>query len=535
MLLRISILFVLFSNFFCLYSQSWIVGVYTDYNFVSYYNDFTKLPNVNRPNVPLSFRDNNFLSPGLKVEYNLNELFKFGLKCQFIIIKPSSIELEKTLIIKQGSPIEAVFENQLNLTNKFINIQPYAGLTLYNFINLDVGLSVSYQFSSDYNQTLKLVSPSDIQTLYPLSAKSGPLESKENFVLGINSRLSTFFTFPTAKTLRLEPSINVNYNFNSMIKDVNLKNYYFGFGLGLSKEFKLNNIITKIDTVYLRDTITIFTESPREVFLKKSNTEKINSQIVENTEIITFKKYESYQKEIQKTNSVLTGELKTTFILENEEENDKVKIIVNKTYISLYEAKSLNELELIFKNTNTNKYKLNDFSTEIAKIPKIKFYPTFYSEAGLKSWKINIKMNSSLVKEFIGNEDELKPIIWNIANEVDFKKLLESQIEYVYSLTDIENQELQISTGVIKFAIDKRENNTIEKQRFVLIPLILFNSILESQTNTLQESLKNKELYSSSSINIEKSKYSFKILSEDFIKNLSIIKSDYQKYILIKF
>ena len=82
---------------------------------------------------------------------------------------------------------------------------------------------------------------------------------------------------------------------------------------------------------------------------------------------------------------------------------------------------------------------------------------------------------------------------------------------------------------------DKKENNTIENQKFALIQRDVFETSNDNLGLEFQDALKNKELYSLNLNNIEKSKYSYKFLSDDFVKNISQIKSDYQKYILIKF
>ncbi len=538
MIFRVLLLIVLLiSNFNIIFSQNLNVGIYADYYFVRYSNDFTKLPNINRPlNLLLHFDNNEIISPGIKVEYSFNNFFNLGLKSQYIEFTPQSTVIAKSTILKQGVPIEALIENKLNINNKLLCFQPFVSFNFWDILNFDLGLNLSYQFQSNYFQSQKLTSPSDVQFLFPISEKSGSIASKQSVIYGINTKISTYFTFPTDKSLKLEPSINFNYNINSFIKDVNLKNYYFGFGIAFTKEFKKNSIFIKTDTLFFRDTITIFTDFPKEVFLKKSNHEKINSQIVDNTQLITIKKYESYQKELQKMKSVLSGDLKTKFISQNEEENDKVKIIVKKTYTSLYEAKTINELEMILRNSNLIKFKLNDFAIEKAKVPKIKFYPTYYSEAGLKSWNINIKFEGKSIKDFKGNEDNLQALIWNIENELDIKKILNSQIEYSYVLNDIENQELQIANGIIKFAIDdSKETNMIENQKLVLLPIKLFKSIQEINNTSIIESLKNKELYSFTSTKLEDDKYSFKLVSEEILKNISNIKSDLQNYILIKF
>ena len=107
---------------------------------------------------------------------------------------------------------------------------------------------------------------------------------------------------------------------------------------------------------------------------------------------------------------------------------------------------------------------LRQDTTRTADPPIVRFRPDILSEAGIKSWQLDIYQQDKTVRVFKSNGEPPATIDWDINNEINVKKLTGSPIQFRFSVVDEDNQTQNVD-GVISFSEKKIKPGVISAEK----------------------------------------------------------------------
>jgi len=412
-----------------------------------------------------NFQKDNATSPfvGLGYNYSISNSFRIGGGVNALNRNFISITNEVIPISVNGSLVNAEIIDEVKLDNFVYSACLNLSLNLIDKIWFNLSPQVATQ-SLGFNHKQTPLKPQDFNFTLPFENTSGNITNISKTLYSLGAGLE--YKWQLSRNWHLPLSFNYNYTFNSLIfqNNSNWKNSYAAVSLGIEYGSKSRNI--KRDTSVIRDTVTIV-ESNEKISLIGTSFESSSTDDEDFTYINIVKK-ESYQHSISKPISLLTGEINAKFIdssgVEFEEQKLKVSQLVNAAYS-------------IKANFNKKSYKKSDFTEKLdtnlkADIPKLKFSIDYIAEAGLKEWIINVSNSKKNIKQFSGDEENEKIMLWDIAKDIKLSDLMSQNYSFNLTLSDQDNTTKQVAKGTFafQFELDKTKKKPLDKKEFIIDP-----------------------------------------------------------------
>ncbi len=149
---------------------------------------------------------------------------------------------------------------------------------------------------------------------------------------------------------------------------------------------------------------------------------------------------------------------------------------------------------------------------------KIRFYTESNAEVGIKKWKLSIKQNNNIIKEFEGAEKLPDYTDWTVSNDDNSSPKKAGNLSYHLSVTDSLNQSIDTKLQQIpveQLTVDRKRLERKEDKEFEYYRLILFgyaSSNLKSEHRDVIDYIKGRIKPQS---NVEIKGYTDRIGKED--------------------
>lgn len=443
--ISIFVLYLFFISATSLSSQQLIknFGLRTDFSFFNYTYDFNSLPDVPRPKIPLTISNN-------KPAFGIGGILSLNITDNFFItssIMYSKSELdfqdfEKVIVIIQGEPIEADIRHNLETDINNLELSLGFGNRFFDAINLSLGLGFNIPISTLYKQSQKIVSPENLDFIYPIGNHEGKISSINQLLFLPKATLSLDENVLSIGKIGFSPEISFKFAINSILSSDIWKFSSLSAGINLVFINKSEQNI-RIDSMLTRDTLTNFnSQIVNETIILKVTTTNYDTLISDNNIVYVVNIKETYERSIPKPLPILNGELRTVFVSDDGTESiaKEIEYIKNIYHIHFYEKRG-------------NKEKLSSKIDTVSSlnIPFIRFYPSAFSEAGLKEWQIKISKDNKIFKKYIGYDVISGLIDWYPFENEDITEFNNISFQYEFILKDYDDQEITASTGEINF------------------------------------------------------------------------------------
>lgn len=162
----------------------------------------------------------------------------------------------------------------------------------------------------------------------------------------------------------------------------------------------------------------------------------------------------------------------------SDEENQRVEIISNSNVIS--EPVITGDTIRILSDT------------------KVRFFPQGETETGVKKWKLDIKHNNSLIRQFVGDGELPNNIDWEISHADTSAPHKSGSLTYSLAVTDNLNQNFETKPQRIpieQLTVDRKRLERREDKEFEYYRLILFDyasSSLRDEHKKVVDFIKNR-------------------------------------------
>lgn len=450
------------------YSADFGLTLYPEYSISSISNENQVPAGIKRP-INSFTADSRAGNIGLAASFDyylLDQKIKLSLKGTQRSTDFEFNDDEKVLIGIEGVPILATLRHNFLLEVKSLAFEPFAEFVVYENLALQAGLKFVFNRSANYSMSQKIIFPDNYEFVYPLPEQKNKKINPRSLNINPNIGLSYYPAFFRNPYLNIGIYANYEFALNSVLAN-GFGNYSkLNLGFSASKIFssrKPTIFSSNIDSVFVRDTIETFSSNIINPMIILSN-----KNIEEKTDIIDNKEYkriivnEEYSKLIPKMKALLSGEVKTKFIMPPGNETEKFNATVVKyIYESIYCGND-------FKQKNIKNIRIKDTIVKTT-IPDLKFYLDVESEAGLRNWEFIIKNTKNIIKKYDGFNIPNSPIIWNMKDDISEKKL-DYDFSFELILTDKEGQTLKAAQGTISIN-EKSSLNSINNVKKYIIPL----------------------------------------------------------------
>ncbi len=456
-----------FSSVF-VYSADFGLTLYPEYSISSISNENQVPAGIKRPinSFTADSKTGNF-GLGLSLDYYLlDQKIKLSLKGTQRITDFEFNDDEKVLIGIEGVPILATLRHNFILEVKSLAFEPFAEFVVYENLALQAGVKFVFNRSANYSTSQKIVFPENYEFIYPLPEQKNKKINPRSLNINPNIGLAYYPAFFRNPYLNIGVYVNYEYALNSVLPNGfgNYSNINIGFSA--SKIFssrKPTFFSTNIDSVFVRDTIETFSSNVINAMTILSNKYyEEKTEVIDNIEYKKIIVNEEYSKLIPKMKALLSGEVKTKFIMPAGNETDKFNSsVVKYIYESIYCGND-------FKQKNIKNIRIKDTIVKTT-IPDLKFYLDVESEAGLKKWEFIIKNGKNIIKKYDGFNIPNDPIFWNMKDDISEKKL-DYDFSFELILTDKEDQTLKAAQGTISIN-EKSSVNSINNVKKYIIPI----------------------------------------------------------------
>lgn len=451
-ILKISILiiFICFKPANSLYPQEFIksLGLSGDISFFNYTYDFNSLPGVPRPQIPLTISKNKPLL-GIGGIFSLIIKDNFFLSSSLMYSKSELFfeDLENVVVIIQGNPVEAIIQHKLETDINNIEFSVGLGYNFFEAINLTIGLGLNIPIKTYLEQSQKIISPDNLDFIYPIGNYYGEINNINRLIFLPKAAISLDDNVLSIGKIGFSPVFSFKLAANSILSSNIWKFSSFSAGLNVVYLNKTEQIFRR-DTIFTRDTLTNFnTKIINETTLLKSATTNYDTLISNNNIVYIVYIKETYERSIPKPLPILNGELRTVFVSDDGKESvyKEIEYIKNIYHIHYFVKKGKNEKLAKKIDTLSSLY-----------IPFIRFYPSAFSEAGLKEWQIKILKDNKVYKTYIGYDTISDLIDWYPFENKDIKEFNHIKFQYEFVIKDYDDQQIIASTGEINFIKNKK-------------------------------------------------------------------------------
>lgn len=322
--ISIFVLYLFFISATSLSSQQLIknFGLRTDFSFFNYTYDFNSLPDVPRPKIPLTISNN-------KPAFGIGGILSLNITDNFFItssIMYSKSELdfqdfEKVIVIIQGEPIEADIRHNLETDINNLELSLGFGNRFFDAINLSLGLGFNIPISTLYKQSQKIVSPENLDFIYPIGNHEGKISSINQLLFLPKATLSLDENVLSIGKIGFSPEISFKFAINSILSSDIWKFSSLSAGINLVFINKSEQNI-RIDSMLTRDTLTNFnSQIVNETIILKVTTTNYDTLISDNNIVYVVNIKETYERSIPKPLPILNGELRTVFVSDDGTES----------------------------------------------------------------------------------------------------------------------------------------------------------------------------------------------------------------------
>lgn len=457
-------------------------GLNSSISFFYHSYDFNSIPDVPRPDIPLTINKNKAgFGFGGYVNFNILDNLYFSSSFGYTNFQLDFLDFENITIIRQGQPVNAIIQHNLSTSINNLILSAGFGYNLLNFVNLDVGLGFYYPFSTNFSQAQAIISPNDVDIVYPVGNYSGKINDVNTLLYVPEAKLSLDENIIKFGKISLSPEVSFKISANSILKSSNWK--FSSFSAGINLTFVSKSTPTfKYDTTISRDTVLSLVSQLNEERLILRNRTISYDTAYDGDNITYFTNIkETYERFILKPLPLLNGELKTVFVSDDGTESISTEIEYYKNIYNIHYYEKKGKKDHLKKITETI------FSIHI---PSIRFYPSVFSEAGLKEWQINISKNQQPVKSFKGFESISDYLDWYPIEMGKLPDFINVTYEYEFIIKDNEEQELTASRGEILLKTKKGEITSL-----ITIFILDAEKVLEKSFRKLLADIrKNKKL-----------------------------------------
>jgi hypothetical protein len=439
-------------------------GISADYNLFNTKYDFKSLQGVYRAEVPLTiYQKPSSFGFGLNLDFNLYDSFFLSTRLAYQQYTLEFLDYENVFISDNGRPIPGVISQSLTTRFDLAGFELLIGYNFLNAIDMSIGSQFSTPIKTSYNQEEELISPPNFKLINSKGNSSGKINETNNILIMPTAKLALNWEKLSIKSWRFIPEARVSFNITNLIKNSVWNYTNLSFGIGINYFPQQRNLIVQRDTVYLRDTAKVFTFEPKDNTIRLLSS-SINEESFKQDNVIRYTTTitEKYELLLPKHQSILNGELKTTFVSSDGSEKSNWQIIYTKKINNFYQPieKSLKKKNdfMIIHDTNST-----------LDLPSIRFYPQILSEAGLSNWVINISKDKKILKTIKGDNDPPKFIDLSLDSiKINYKK--PTRLNYELILTDIDGLSVKTATGIINIT-DKSKSETQNGSNYLLLNL----------------------------------------------------------------
>lgn len=362
-----------------------------------------------------SFAFGQFFSLGTKANLFSNTSLSLSFHGNRMLF--SSDGKESTIVAVDGRPTEAIIRHDFQTELYSFSIVPSVS---QKFSNVMLALEFPYTipFFSRYTQNQTVEQPESLKGSQ-LSNEESKGKANDVFSNFWSLGIAMSYTLPISsmENLKLVPSISARKAIQSPFSASTVLPFVFNVAVGVQYSFTKNSIIEqKRDTVYTKnDTLLVLggIRSADTVMFIEQKIDSVRDFVLDNISIKRTFCHNVYKHSVPKKSSVLTGEIKASFL------DDSGKIFDAVHLVELYDValcnvwvKEKNIASLPYSITSRSvvkKYKKEKvlqytFSDSIHRIypSTIRLQHTAVSEAGLESWKIRLERNNTLIMETKG-------------------------------------------------------------------------------------------------------------------------------------
>jgi hypothetical protein len=351
-------------------------------------------------------------------------------------------DFEYVVVIIQGEPVEAVIRHNLETDINNIELSLGFGHSFFDAINLSLGIGFNIPISTFYKQSQKIVSSENLDFIYPIGNHEGKISSLNQLLISPKATLSLDENVLSIGKIGFSPEISFKFAANSILSSDKWKFSTLSAGINIFYINKTEKNI-RIDTILARDTLTnLKSQIVNETIILKVTTTNYDTLISDNNIVYVVNIKETYERSIPKPLPILNGELRTVFVSNDgtESVSKEIEYIKNIYHIHFYEKRG-------------NKEKLSSKIDTVSSlnIPFIRFYPSAFSEVGLKEWQIKISRDNKLFKTYIGYDTISDLIDWYPFENEDITEFNNITFQYEFIIKDYDDQEITASTGEINF------------------------------------------------------------------------------------
>ncbi len=437
-------------------------GISSEYNIFNTKYDFSSLPGVIRAEIPLTLsRQPKTIGFGANIDFKIYHNLFISSQIAYQLYSIDFLDYENIVVSDDGRPVPGVISQSLTTKFGIVGLELLIGYTFFKAIDFSIGSQFSTPIFSNYSQEEKLISPPNFKLINPEGTSSGKIIETNNLLIMPTAKFALNMESLSIKNWRFIPEARVRFNLTNLIKNSVWNYTNLSFGIAINYYPQQRNLIVQRDTVYLRDTTRVFS------FDTTSNNVRLISSLIEeetfkqdNVVLNTTKVLEKYELLLPKPQSILNGELKTTFISSNGSEKSNWQIIYTKKVNCFYEITDK-------PNKKKKEWNIIKDTSSTLDLPSIRFYPQILSEAGLAKWVINVYKDKKVLKTFEGDNDPPKFIDLSLDSiKINYKK--PTRLNYELILTDLDGLNVKTASGNINIT-DKSRSETQNGSNFLLI------------------------------------------------------------------
>jgi hypothetical protein len=425
-----------------IYSQrsNWIFGAYTGIKIQSLPSDFNSIPQISRPLINYDLESSLPFNPelGISTFYSLDWI-KFGLSGigGFFNTYRSNVN-EFSITSIDGLPVKTTINHKVDLNNFYFSILPEIKINPFDKLNLHFATRFTLN-TTNYNYSQTITEPKGIEFTDIKEPKSGTINLNQlNFEFGLS------YLFDLNDSWFLSPKLIVSLPNSSLPFNTNNNTNSIYFRSGIDIEYNKFSKILLYDTVVIRDTTILSSKFKKGIQLDETST---TNEVKEDANTILYsttinQKFINFQEE----EKLILGSITAKFINTDSSENDKINLKIKQKIISNYSS----------NNKLSKSFKIDDFinkldTTLVCDLPNVKFYIDYELEDSLNYWQINISNNNQLVKQFRGNEQNSKDILWLVKEQYQILDLIGKEFSFDFKLYDINNNSYELGSGSLLF------------------------------------------------------------------------------------
>jgi len=404
---------------------------------------FSNFEGIPRPKfqTPNTTENQSFVTFGL--QYGFAKNWFINSNFSYLSLKTEFHNYEDLYYSNFGFADILTIEHQIDVNLKSYLFELGAEYNFWNQFNFGLGLETMLINSARFNQTQRIISPQNVDFVYPIQDYSGdiPKINRTSFLPVV--RLS--YNFLPNNTSPLAVRFESYYKFaNDILADDDWRINRFGAAVKLAWEVnkEIEQIVIR-DTILTNDTITRFVKGSYQTKINFLSFDiDSNIRITDNIKSIRYNIVKKYIMEVPKPKSLLSVELQTSFYKDG------------KYFDSWDFTKSLrlNKYE-IYKLTDIKEESIATIVDQVFedKIPQISFDSKVFSENGILNWEIVAftDSNSFIIRSGIG--EPKSNIVVDIEQELQLYSLINKTVKFVLQVEDFENEIQNAEGGILSF------------------------------------------------------------------------------------